>query len=1157
MKKHIIAGMLAAGACGVCMSATEAQGGYPIDPVPFTSVKVTDEFWGHRLKASREVTIPLAFSKCEETGRYTNFVKAANPSDTIRVEGFSFDDTDVYKTIEGASYLLQTYPDKKLEGYIDSVLTIVAAAQEPDGYLYTSRTMNPLHPHDWAGTKRWEKVEELSHEFYNLGHMVEAAAAHYQATGKRNFLDIAIRYADCVCREIGDGDNQLVRVPGHQIAEMALAKLYIVTGDRKYLDQAKFFLDTRGYTSRTDKYSQAHKPVVGQDEAVGHAVRAVYMYAGMADVAALTGDSAYIKAIDNIWDNIVGKKYYITGGIGARHDGEAFGENYELPNMSAYCETCAAIGNVYVNHRLFLLHGDAKYYDVLERTLYNGLISGVSIDGGGFFYPNPLESHGQHQRQPWFGCACCPSNICRFIPSLPGYVYAVKDRDVYVNLFMSNSATLDVAGKDVALTQSTRYPWNGDVTVTVDRNQAGRFNMKIRIPGWVRGEVVPSDLYRYSDGKSLGYTASVNGVPADAEFQKGYLSINRKWKKGDKVVIHFDMEPRTVRANNNVEADLGKVAFERGPIVYCAEWPDNDFDVLSVLVNQNPEIEVTDRPDLLNGLTALVTDAQTLRFDDDGKLAANNVRLTLIPYYAWCHRGAGNMAVWLPQDLMSTRPAPAATPTVFKVNPELQHQLVDCFGASDAWSMRFIGEMPPHVQNGVAKLLFSQAVDEDGNPEGIGLSIWRFNIGAGSVEQADSSHINPGTRTECFLNPDGTYNWNKQAGQRSFLRLAKEYGVPYLLGFLNSPPVYYTKNGLATNTGRGHTYNLKEDRYDDFASFMAEVTIGLKERDGVELDYISPVNEPDGHWNWQGPKQEGTPATKSEIARLARVLDKELQSRSLSTRIITPESSDYRCMMSTHETGADRGYEIQSFFSPDSADTYIGNLKNHPRLMAGHSYWTNTPLEYMKECREALRDTLKKYDVGLWQSEVCIMGNDEEIGGGAGYDRTMKTALYVARMIHHDLVYADARSWQWWRGVGGDYKDGLLFQYREPEAGSDTIVDSKLLWALGNYSRFIRPGAVRLDVSRKGSVGPDSATDPYGLMCSAYLNADNRYAIVIINYGGTDKTVAIEGLEPSMWNIYRTTDNANESLALAGSQSDLKKIGIQARSITTIVSNGS
>ena len=632
MRKVLVTTLLVAATVGSQAQVKNQSHGYPIDPVPFTSVKVTDSFWGQRLNASREVTIPLAFSKCEETGRYQNFVNAAHPSDTIKVGGLAFDDTDVYKTIEGASYLLQTYPDKKLAKYIDSVLVIVAAAQEPDGYLYTSRTMNPKHPHEWAGSKRWEKVEDLSHEFYNLGHMVEGAIAHYQATGKKNFLNIAIRYADCVCREIGTGEGQQIRVPGHQIAEMALAKLYLVTGDQKYLDQAKFFLDQRGYTSRTDEYSQAHKPVVQQDEAVGHAVRAAYMYAGMADVAALTGDTAYIHAIDRIWDNIVGKKYYITGGIGATAAGEAFGKNYELPNMSAYCETCAAIGNVYVNYRLFLLHGESKYYDVLERTLYNGLISGVSLDGGGFFYPNPLESMGQHQRQPWFGCACCPSNICRFIPSLPGYIYAVKDKDVYVNLFMSNTSDLKVGGKAVSIEQNTKYPWNGDITIGINKNNAGPFNLKVRIPGWVRGQVVPSDLYTYSDGKRLKYTVKVNGEAVQNELKDGYFSIDRRWKKGDKVEVHFDMEPRTVKANNKVEADRGRIAVERGPIVYCAEFPDNNFDIFSVFMNRTPKFEVVEKPDLLYGINQLKTGAQTLGYDDQGRLTTTDVNLTLIPY---------------------------------------------------------------------------------------------------------------------------------------------------------------------------------------------------------------------------------------------------------------------------------------------------------------------------------------------------------------------------------------------------------------------------------------------------------------------------------------------------------------------------------------------
>ncbi|GAE85913.1 glycosyl hydrolase [Bacteroides reticulotermitis JCM 10512] len=638
MKKLAITALLTAALASGQAQVKQPSHGYPISPVPFTSVKVTDAFWGQRLDASRKVTIPLAFSKCEETGRYQNFVNAAHPSDTIKVGGLAFDDTDVYKTIEGASYLMQTYPDKKLSKYIDSVLVIVAAAQEPDGYLYTSRTMNPKHPHEWAGNKRWEKEEDLSHEFYNLGHMVEGAIAHYQATGKRNFLDIAIKYADCVCREIGPNPGQQIYVPGHQIAEMALAKLYLVTGQQKYLDQAKFFLDQRGYTSRKDEYSQAHKPVIEQDEAVGHAVRAAYMYAGMADVAALTGDTAYIHAVDRIWDNIVGKKYYITGGIGSTSAGEAFGKNYELPNMSAYCETCAAIGNVYVNYRLFLLHGESKYYDVLERTLYNGLISGVSLDGGGFFYPNPLESIGQHQRQPWFGCACCPSNICRFIPSLPGYIYAVKDRDVYVNLFMSNTSDVKVGGKAVSLEQTTKYPWNGDITIGVNKNAAGQFALKIRIPGWVQNQVVPSDLYAYSDGKRLGYSIKVNGETVKSELKDGYFSIDRRWKKGDKVEVHFDMEARTVKANNKVEADRGRIAVERGPIVYCAEWPDNEFDVLSVFMNLAPQFEVVNKPDLLYGIDQLKTDAQILSYDNRGRLTTQDVKLTLIPYYAWAHR---------------------------------------------------------------------------------------------------------------------------------------------------------------------------------------------------------------------------------------------------------------------------------------------------------------------------------------------------------------------------------------------------------------------------------------------------------------------------------------------------------------------------------------
>ena len=650
-----LVGLLAA----ATLHAQPAPGGYPIDPVPFTSVKVApDSFWGQRLKASREVTIPLAFSKCESEGRYVNFEKAARQLNSpvnlgLEVKGYSFDDTDVYKTIEGASYVLQTYPDKKLEAYIDSVLVIVAAAQEPDGYLYTARTMNPEHPHEWAGDKRWVNDEELSHELYNLGHMVEAAVAHWQATGKRNFLDIAIRYADCVVREVGAGPGQARVIPGHQIAEMALAKLYLATGEKKYLDEAKFFLDARGKTGHNDAYNQSHMPVLEQNEAVGHAVRAAYMYAGMADVAALTGDREYIDAIDRIWENIVSKKLYITGGIGATNRGEAFGANYELPNMTAYCETCAAIGNVYVNYRMFLLHGDAKYYDVLERTLYNGLISGVSLEGDGFFYPNPLESAGQHARKAWFGCACCPSNICRFIPSVPGYVYAVKDNALYVNLFMPNTMTQKVAGKAITLTQKTGYPYDGDLEITIDKTALKKeMKLRIRIPGWVRGQAVPSDLYTFADDVKTGYTVTLNGQRLQAvDLENGYFDITRKWKKGDKVVVHFDMEPRVVKAHEAVKADTGRIAVQKGPVVYCAEWPDNPgFSVRRILVNKAPSFRVEHSAELF-GIDKIVTPVQAISYGDDGRLAVKDVDLTLIPYYAWCHRGSGEMTVWLPQSV--------------------------------------------------------------------------------------------------------------------------------------------------------------------------------------------------------------------------------------------------------------------------------------------------------------------------------------------------------------------------------------------------------------------------------------------------------------------------------------------------------------------------
>ncbi len=685
MKRMISAAVFVMATAILPVSArTPVSNGYPYAQVPFTSVKITaGTFWGDRLKAAREVTVPLAFSKCESERRYKNFEMAAytlqHPGhaaldtrewDVSTFMGFPFDDTDVYKTIEGASYILQTYPDKKMVAYIDSVLDVVAAAQEPDGYLYTARTINPRHPQGWSGDTRWSMVEVLSHELYNLGHMVDAACAHYQATGSTRFLDIARRYADCVIREVGPNPGQHHVVPGHQIAEMALARLYTLTGEKKYLDEAKYFLDMRGKTGIHDLYTQSDKPVLQQTEAWGHAVRAGYMYAGIADVAALTQDTAYINAIGRLWQNIVSCKYYLTGGVGARHQGEAFGANYELPNMTAYNETCAAIAQVYLNERMFLLHGDSKYIDCLERTLYNGVISGMSVDGGRFFYPNPLSSDGKYAfnsdntttRQPWFGCACCPSNLSRFIPSVPGYLYGVKDNNIYVNLFAGNTSTIRVQGKDVVLEETTEYPWNGDIKIVVKKSGLKNANLLVRIPGWVRNQVVPSDLYRYSDTAKPTYSVTVNGRPVegDVEAGKGYLPV-MGIKKGDVVRIHFDMPVRTVVANDRVADDRGRIAVERGPLVYCAEAADNGgASVLRAVMNARPSFTEVDGYAIANTETqgapafvvkALKTQAQLLGENADGTVSVSPLPLTLIPYYAWNHRGANEMNVWLLQGL--------------------------------------------------------------------------------------------------------------------------------------------------------------------------------------------------------------------------------------------------------------------------------------------------------------------------------------------------------------------------------------------------------------------------------------------------------------------------------------------------------------------------
>lgn len=491
--------------------------------------------------------------------------------------------------------------------------------------------------------------------------------------------------------------------------------------------------------------------------------------------------------------------------------------------------------------------------------------------------------------------------------------------------------------------------------------------------------------------------------------------------------------------------------------------------------------------------------------------------------------------------------------TILSHSPE-QH--IQHFGASDAWSMQFLGLWPEKQQEQIADWLFSTENDSHGNPKGIGLSIWRFNLGAGSEEQGEAAQIQPGTRTQCFLKADGTYDWTKQEGQRRFLKLAKQRGVPYLLAFCNSAPVYFTKNGLATNTGRGGTINLKDDCYDDFGRFMATSIKGLEEHDGIHIDYISPINEPDGHWNWLGPKQEGSPATNREVAHVARELDKALTKNKLNTQILLNECSNYRCLWGTHETDWQRGYELDAFFTKDSVKTYIGNLKHVLPLIGAHSYWTNTPIPYMRESRMQVREACRQKGIKFWQTEICIMGNDEEIGGGGGYDFGMKTALYVARVIHHDLVYANAESWSWWRAAGGDYKDGLLRIYSNDGWKTGWAVDSKLLWALGNYARFIRPGAQRYDISAVSPEGKNMAegyNDPNGVMCSAYKNTDGKWVIVAINYSDVLKPVnfKVEGENTLAWSLYRTSDISTENISLVGECDGNTQL--VPRSITTFV----
>jgi len=622
---------------------------YPYQGVAFNQVKLNDAFWLPRVETNRKATIPASFKKCEETGRVQNFINAAGHTGKF-LTTFPFDDTDIYKTIEGASFSMAVHPDAKLNRYVDSLITIVSKAQEPDGYLYTARTIDPVHPHSWAGKDRWVTESNMSHELYNSGHLFEAAAAHYLATGKRNFLTIALKNADLLTQVFGPGKRN--DAPGHEIVEMGLVRLYRITADKKYLDLAKFFIDCRGKKLNKDRaYWQDQAPIVDQKEAVGHAVRAAYLYSGVADVAALTGNKEYISAIDSIWENMVSKKFYINGGIGARHDGESFGKNFELPNQSAYNETCAAIANVYWNFRMFELHGQTKYIDVLERSLYNNVLSGVSLDGTHFFYPNPLAADGSYTRQPWFDCSCCPTNLCRFMSSVTGYIYAQKESSLYVNLFIGSSATIKLNGKQtVNISQMSNYPWDGAISFTLQPTKATKFALRLRIPGWVTNQPVPGNLYSYINGSKASYSLKVNGKDYSAKVEDGYAVIDREWKKNDKVEYNLPMTIQRVAANEKVAADRGLVALERGPILFCLEDKDNAFDVNSFILPDASALNLTFVKDILSGTYTIQGKGIAISPTTDKlDLRSEAKTFTAIPYNVWDNRGGAKMRVWLPR----------------------------------------------------------------------------------------------------------------------------------------------------------------------------------------------------------------------------------------------------------------------------------------------------------------------------------------------------------------------------------------------------------------------------------------------------------------------------------------------------------------------------
>lgn len=635
--------------------------GYAIQPAELREVQLRDDFWLPRIERNHRTTLWHAIAKCKEEGRFENFEAAAGvPGKTFR--GLVFDDSDVYKIIEGIAYSLQLYPDPKLEAEADRIIELVAAAQEPDGYIQTAYTCAARGQKTPMKPVRWQ--QEWAHELYDVGHMYEGAVAYFRTTGKRRFLDVAIKSADLVCKTYND--QGLRMVPGHQEIELGLVKLYEATGERKYLEQAKWFLDVRGRADRRDRllgeYCQDHEPVVDQKSAVGHAVRAGYMYAAMADVNALAEAPGYAQALRNLWNDVNSSKLYVTGGIGSSGSNEGFASGFHLPNLSAYAETCASIANAMWNQRMFQTFADGKYIDVVERALYNAFLSGVGMDGTSFFYPNVLTSLGGAQRSPWFACSCCPSNDVRVFPTIPRWVYSKGENTVFVNLYVASNLETKLGGQDLRLELDSKYPWDGKVALAVQPEKPRRFAIALRIPGWARGQASGTNLYRFAQKSEEPFSVKVNGETVLPNLEKGYVTIEREWKKGDRIELDLPMIPRRVRAAEEVRDDVGKVAIQRGPLVYCAEFADNQgAKVTSLVLSDEAKFASHFDPNLLGGVEVIETHAAPAKRRLDGGVEVGESRpLRLIPYYAWAHRGPGEMNVWhaTSPDFAMAEPAP-------------------------------------------------------------------------------------------------------------------------------------------------------------------------------------------------------------------------------------------------------------------------------------------------------------------------------------------------------------------------------------------------------------------------------------------------------------------------------------------------------------------